>query len=75
MRVRQPEPYWAGQASGRELALKVTDLTHHTERLQVAELRIPDVVPLDVPGRREWLGGYAAGILAVLASQEQESRT
>ena len=72
MRTRQPAPYEAGQASGRELAIKVTDLTHRTEMLQVAELRIPDVVPLDAAGRHEWLRGYAAGILAVLASQEEE---
>lgn len=73
MRTRQPEPYTAGQSSGRELAIKVTDLTHHTERLQIAELRIPDVIPLDVAGRREWLHGYAAGILVVLAEQEDQS--
>lgn len=71
MRTRQPEPYEAGQASGRELAARVTDLAHHTEWLQVAELRIPRVVPLDVAGRREWLRGYAAGILVVLAVQEE----
>ena len=70
MKTRRPEPYDAGQSSGRELAVKVTDLTYHTEWLQVAELRIPDIIPLDATGRREWLRGYACGILAVLACQD-----
>jgi hypothetical protein len=66
-------PYHAGTACGRALAAQVTDLTYHTERLQVAELRIPDVVPLDVPGRREWLRGYASGIVSALDEQEKLS--
>jgi hypothetical protein len=69
MRTTRPDPYQAGYASGRELVAKVTDLTHHTERLQIAELRIPDVVPLGVSGRRRWLHGYANGIRSVLDEQ------
>jgi hypothetical protein len=72
MRTRQADPYRAGADCGRELAVKVTDLAYHTERLQVAELRIPDVVPLDAAGRREWLRGYACGILVVLDEQDGE---
>jgi hypothetical protein len=70
MRTTQADPYRAGANCGRELAVKATDLTYHTEWLQVAELRIPDVVPLDAAGRREWLRGYACGILAALDERE-----
>ena len=69
MRTTRPDPRQEGYDCGRQLAVSVTDLTWHTERLQVCEPRIPVTVPLDAAGRREWLHGYTYGIMAVLDEQ------
>jgi hypothetical protein len=74
-----PEPgagrlFNAGFTRGRQDAARVLDLEYHTEMMRACGGDMPDVevLPLGVEGRREWLMGYAAGMVNYCAGSPMD---
>jgi hypothetical protein len=65
-------PYDAGFTQGRHEARQVLDLKYYSEMKRVGSGDMPDAgsLPLGEAGRRDWLLGYAAGIIREVTKEE-----
>jgi hypothetical protein len=66
--------YDTGKIYGIKDAKKVLDLTYHSTCMRVSPSDMPDSdsLPLDDAGRRQWLHGYADGMVNVVFNENQK---
>lgn len=63
--------YDVGMKQGRHDAARTLNLEYHSEMMRITS-EMPDMesLPLDVEGRREWMTGYANGIIRETTGEE-----